>query len=712
MSDFPKIDGYHLDCLLGQGGQGAVYGGKRLSDGRKVAIKVLRLDFINNESRAFSRFRREIAVSKNFAHANVIRILDGGIAGGRHFLVMDYLEGESLFNRMVRGSISDEELLKIFLDLAEALDYIHAQGLVHRDIKPANVWLCKDGRTVLLDFGLCFVPDITRLTETGCTVGTVATIAPEQIMSKGIGPYTDIYSLGATIFFAATGTPPYGLDDLLLIGVGREPKTIKTPSFALHSFSDHLSKIIMKCIEVRPKNRFQSAQELRSALTRDESSDEHVVEVLPEAPKSNRKAFGAFGAIGAIFLLLCILAFFVWSHGREKKESQKANFSLLPAYHELVKKESWTDKEFIEFGKKVIALGQAEKFGIYDEADDPFVVGCYSVINHLSMIVQREQKIEKKASFSRVPLKMGAKHEQKTAALFLRLFDYLGKNALRAPNADFIRLLTIENHQARADGRVIMRLKKLLDDLSSEGERLTCEFRLADALFLSMRHSPHWMEESEPPQILQQANWLISPAMERFYEGRLLGLNVYFSDGELLAKYAEILDSLRTKDSKEAMNKLIKNMGNAQFLDNDCRAIIFRFAMSLNSSPVRGEKTIGQDEMDRAISFGKIALELVSANQRLWMQFDMLAHAQRFGFYDKLKKALGCESPLQFPKKFRHRFLLLEAEQANRRGDLKSALTILQKAANIAPPEDRDFIESRMSHYQGEMGAFLGFEMK
>ena len=166
--------------VLGKGAMGTVYLATRLSDGGEVAVKVVRE---RGSATLRDRFLREAKSQARLEHPHVLRIFDWGEDAGDPFLVMEVLEGRSL----ELGPV-DYDPLAVMLEIAEGLEAVHGAGLVHRDLKPANVFLCRDGRAVLTDFGLVRDPDLTALTATGQVVGSLGYLPPEVLLGERAGP--------------------------------------------------------------------------------------------------------------------------------------------------------------------------------------------------------------------------------------------------------------------------------------------------------------------------------------------------------------------------------------------------------------------------------------------------------------------------------------------------------------------------------------------
>ena len=179
---------YTLGPLLGQGGMGVVYRSVHPQLNRPIAIKVIRSNV--TDPQAHQRFMREAQLVAGLVHAHIIRIFDIDVQDGQPYIVMDFVEGQSLEQRLRAGPLSPEVVLQIMVPLTRALGYAHSQGVIHRDLKPANVLLKPDGSAVLADFGIARPLDThssTQLTATGALIGTVAYIAPEQFLGTGAG---------------------------------------------------------------------------------------------------------------------------------------------------------------------------------------------------------------------------------------------------------------------------------------------------------------------------------------------------------------------------------------------------------------------------------------------------------------------------------------------------------------------------------------------
>ncbi|MBV8762300.1 MAG: protein kinase [Deltaproteobacteria bacterium] len=206
---------YRLDRLLGEGGMGAVYLAENLDIGRPVAIKVLRAQLGRDEA-VMSRFRQEARSAAAVDHPGIVQVLDMGQAeSGEPFIVMERLDGETLGARIrQRGRLSADETLTIMIEVLDALAAAHAKGIVHRDLKPDNLFLVWRPRWAVkvLDFGISRLanPDEVRITETNQTMGSVLYMPPEQARdARSAGPPADLYAIGATMFHALAGRPPF-----------------------------------------------------------------------------------------------------------------------------------------------------------------------------------------------------------------------------------------------------------------------------------------------------------------------------------------------------------------------------------------------------------------------------------------------------------------------------------------------------------------------
>jgi serine/threonine protein kinase len=214
---------YHILAPLGRGGMGTVYLARdtrlaeELGDEVLVALKVLPPKVARAEPRMLARFRREIELGQCVNHPQVVRTLTGGEADGVHFLAMEYVPGKTVGQIVVSdGRLSVGDAARWFADVAAGLAGVHDSGLVHRDVKPGNVILTQDGRAKLLDLGFAYRPgeplpdDPTIVGGAGYIVGTMNFISPEQARdATAARPASDLYSLGCSIYYALTGTPPF-----------------------------------------------------------------------------------------------------------------------------------------------------------------------------------------------------------------------------------------------------------------------------------------------------------------------------------------------------------------------------------------------------------------------------------------------------------------------------------------------------------------------
>jgi tRNA A-37 threonylcarbamoyl transferase component Bud32 len=207
---------YRIEEPLGSGGMGAVHAARHMRTGRRYAIKTI-LPHGARSDDAMRRFEREATAASALGHPNIIQVHDFNADGGSYYLVMDLLEGETLAQRLERdGTLPWPEAQRIALEICSALAAAHEHGLLHRDIKPSNVFLARTkgapDRSVLVDFGLVKPLESGAsgaLTSTGAVVGTPMYMSPEQARGEALDVRSDVYSLGAVVFEAVTGAPPF-----------------------------------------------------------------------------------------------------------------------------------------------------------------------------------------------------------------------------------------------------------------------------------------------------------------------------------------------------------------------------------------------------------------------------------------------------------------------------------------------------------------------
>ena len=272
-----KLGPYEIMEQAGAGGMGEVYKAKDTRLDRTVAIKVL-TGMVANNPDLRQRFDREAKAISSLNHPNICILYDVGEQDGQNFLVMEYLEGETLAGKLRNGSIGTDELLRYAIQIADALDKAHKKGLVHRDLKPGNVMITKDGAK-LLDFGLAKlkvtggvvegisgITKSTPLTGAGTIIGTLQYMSPEQLEGKEADSRSDIFSFGAVLYEMATGNRAFqGSSQASLIGaiMKEEPRSISQ----LQPMSPPmLERTIKQCLEKDADNRWQSAGDLKRAL--------------------------------------------------------------------------------------------------------------------------------------------------------------------------------------------------------------------------------------------------------------------------------------------------------------------------------------------------------------------------------------------------------------------------------------------------------------
>ncbi|WP_327147659.1 serine/threonine-protein kinase [Nocardia sp. NBC_01329] len=260
--------GYTIERLLGSGGMGEVYVARHPRLPRSDAVKVLAAEFTRDDSYR-RRFEREADLAASLSHPGIVSVHDRGEFDGRLWIALELIDGIDLSASLAAasGGISGPDVTRAITEVADALDYAGARGLVHRDVKPANILLGRTGHYLLTDFGIARMgPETSDLTGTGLTVGTVAYASPEQMQGQPVDPRSDQYSLAATAFHLLTGAKPFPGTNPVAVIMAHAQQPVPSVRAQRPDLSPHVDSVIERAMAKSPGNRFPTSKDFANAL--------------------------------------------------------------------------------------------------------------------------------------------------------------------------------------------------------------------------------------------------------------------------------------------------------------------------------------------------------------------------------------------------------------------------------------------------------------
>jgi eukaryotic-like serine/threonine-protein kinase len=260
---------YRLERRLGAGGMSTVFMAVDTVLERPVAVKLLAEHLADDEA-FVARFRREALAAARLQHPNIVQVFDSGLdeASGRHYIVMEYVEGPSCAD-LIRdqGVLDIEQAVRIVRDACHGLDYAHRAGVVHRDVKPGNLLISQEtGAAKLADFGIAKAAEQTRITQVGSVLGTAAYLSPEQATGGDSTPASDIYSLGVCAYQFLSGRLPHEYGSLTELALKQQNENVESIRTLRPEVPESLDRAIRVCLERDPAARYASALDMATAM--------------------------------------------------------------------------------------------------------------------------------------------------------------------------------------------------------------------------------------------------------------------------------------------------------------------------------------------------------------------------------------------------------------------------------------------------------------
>jgi len=360
-------DRYEVIRMVGSGGMADVYLAKDRVLGRKVALKVLS-SRLTSDSEFVERFRREASAAASLNHPNIVQVYDKGEAEGTYYIAMEFLEGRSLKDLIVKYAPLELDLIiSISRQIVEALRYVHRRDIIHRDIKPQNIIIDDEGRVKVTDFGIALsIGGAASLTEAGTSIGTAQYLSPEQAQGQTVEAASDLYSLGVVMYEMATGRLPFDGENSVGIAMQHVNDAPVPPRDVVPDIPENLEMVILRALTKRPAERYLTAQAMLDDIWKvhegkaveppraftdegtrrfesaespsesesgsgaggwsppaagrvsDAGDDSQAGEPLPDefyGRPPNKRAWLLWGAVGVLLLALIITALAIWAWG-------------------------------------------------------------------------------------------------------------------------------------------------------------------------------------------------------------------------------------------------------------------------------------------------------------------------------------------------------------------------------------------------------------
>jgi serine/threonine-protein kinase len=309
---------YKLEAKLGSGGMSTVYLARDTTLDRPVAVKVLHRAMSEQEDQ-LQRFRQEARAVAKLSHPNVVAVIDAGEDGGHPYIVFEYVEGETLKQRINRvGALDAQEALTHAIEVARGLTVAHARNMVHRDIKPQNVLIDSEGRAKLTDFGISRQLEQDGMTATGRVLGTTDYVSPEQAMGQAVDQRSDVYSLGVVLYEMLIGQVPFHADSQVGVAMKHVNEDLPDVQQRRPELSAAAAMVVERATAKDPAQRYQEVGELIADLAtaleveaaRAGAATGEATSVLEAVPPAQRKLSGG-GRWSKVGLALILLAFAV-----------------------------------------------------------------------------------------------------------------------------------------------------------------------------------------------------------------------------------------------------------------------------------------------------------------------------------------------------------------------------------------------------------------